>query len=141
MIGGSKSGRTYDREDVRGLVSDVVEFFAVFGAFCVAGDDIVGDTLELLEGEADGTLMSPVQLHLPTYICVKTIHTFSSLKFFYCTEVRIHTKIYVAHASPRRHGTLTHAELQANLRQLFLQTHQLCPLLLRQCQPSPPAFQ
>lgn len=39
---------------------DVVEFLAVLGALSVAGDNVVGDTLELLEGEADDALMNPI---------------------------------------------------------------------------------
>lgn len=103
MMGGSKSGRTYDREDVRGLVSDVVEFFAVFGAFCVAGDDIVGDTLELLEGEADGTLMSPVQLHLPTYMCEDDTHI-------------LLVEVFLLHRSQNLHQTLRSTRITTTTR-------------------------
>lgn len=102
-MGGSNLGRTYDREDVRGLVSDVVEFFAVIGAFCVAGDDIVGDTLELLEGEADDTLMSLVQLHLPTYMCEDDTHI-------------LLVEVFLLHRSQNLHQTLRSTRITTTTR-------------------------
>lgn len=44
---------TYDGEDIRSLVGDIVDGLVAFSALGVARNDILRDTLELFLGEGD----------------------------------------------------------------------------------------
>jgi hypothetical protein len=70
----------YDREDVRGLVSDVVDGPAAFGALGVTRDDVLRDALQFILGEGYDGLWGLVSRAGKMYARAK--RTFSSLKFF-----------------------------------------------------------
>lgn len=52
-----QSSCTYDREDIGSLESHVVYLFAAIRAFGVSRDDILWNTLELLQREADYAIL------------------------------------------------------------------------------------
>lgn len=77
---------TYQGEDIWSFECDIVESFAIFLSFGVARNNVFGNALEFLECKAYTALVGTYSL-FASKDPNSGVHTFSSLKFFYLSDL------------------------------------------------------